>query len=103
MVAIVTDNGAPFRSFAFEAVIALHPELAHVRTCVRRPGQNGFRERGFGTLPYGRLYLDQIDDGVSLAERAEDDRVAYTKVHTTRPSPSNRPKGEILPTPRRGT
>ena len=30
----VTDNGGPFRSFRFEAFIAIHPELRHVRTRV---------------------------------------------------------------------
>lgn len=47
VVTIVTDNGGPFRSFRFEAFIAAHPELAHVRTRVKSPGQNGSRERGF--------------------------------------------------------
>src|SRR5450759_2262391 len=32
VVTIVTDNGGPFRSFRFEAFIATHPELRHVRT-----------------------------------------------------------------------
>src|SRR5699024_6099755 len=45
VVTIVTDNGGPFRSFRFEAFIAAHPELHHVRTRVRSPGQNGSRER----------------------------------------------------------
>jgi len=55
VVTIVTDNGGPFRSFRFEAFIATHPELRHVRTRVRTPGQNGSRERGFGSLKYERL------------------------------------------------
>ena len=55
LVKIVTDNGGPFRSFRFEAFIQQHPELHHVRTRVRTPGQNGSRERGFGTLKYERL------------------------------------------------
>ena len=38
LVTIVTDNGGPFRSFRFEAFIATHPELRHVRTRVRTPG-----------------------------------------------------------------
>ena len=58
VVTIVTDNGGPFRSSRFEAFIASHPELRHVRTRVRSPGQNGSREGGFGTLKYERLYLD---------------------------------------------
>jgi putative transposase len=115
VVTLVTDNGGPFRSFRFEAFIALHPELAHVRTRVKRPGQNGSRERGFGTLKYERLYLDQIDDAVMLAERAEDYRVEYNEVRPHEAIAWNRPKevhlgladptiptfetNEILPTP----
>ena len=58
MVTTVTDNGGPFRSFRFEAFIAAHKELHHVRTKVRTPGQNGAYERGFGTLKYERLFID---------------------------------------------
>src|SRR5450830_747443 len=54
VVTIVTDNGGQFRSFRFEAPVATHPELRHVRTRVRTPGQNGSRERGFGSLKYER-------------------------------------------------
>lgn len=46
VVTVTTDDGVPFRSIRFEAFIALHPELPHVRT----PGQNGSRKRGFRTL-----------------------------------------------------
>lgn len=80
VVTIVTDNGGPFRSFRFEAFIELHPELAHVRTRVKSPGQNRSRERGFGTLKYERLFIDEIDDAVMLAERAEDYRIEYNQV-----------------------
>src|SRR4051812_34749756 len=41
--------------------------LAHVRTRVQSPGQNGSRERGFGTLKYERLYIDEIDDALMPA------------------------------------
>lgn len=91
-VTVVTDNGGPFRSFRFEAFIAAHPELAHVRTRVRTPGQNGSRERGFGTLKYEWLYLDQIADAVELAERVDAYRHDY---NTTRPHQAlawNRPE-----------
>lgn len=50
VVTIVTDNGGLFRSLNFELFIMGHPELRHVRTRVRSPGQNGSRERGFETL-----------------------------------------------------
>ena len=71
VLTIVTDNGGPFRSFRFEAFIAMHPELLHVRTRVRTPGQNGSRERGFGTLKYERLFIEEIDDALMLAKHAE--------------------------------
>jgi len=48
VVTIVTDNGGPFRSFWFEAFIATHPELRHVRTQVRTPGQNGHANAASG-------------------------------------------------------
>lgn len=115
VVTLVTDNGGPFRSFRFEAFIELHPELAHVRTRVRSPGQNGSRERGFGTLKYERLFLDEIPDAVTLAERAEDYRTEYNTLRPHEAIAWNRPEEvhlglaspctptfhtkEILPTP----
>jgi Integrase core domain len=97
VVTIVTDNGGPFRSFRFEAFIALHPELAHVRTPERTPGQNGSRERGVGTLKYERLYIDEIDDAVMLAKHAEDYRIEY---NTIRPrSPRLEPAARRPPRP----
>ncbi|WP_199729878.1 integrase core domain-containing protein [Tessaracoccus sp. OH4464_COT-324] len=76
----MTDNGGPFRSFRFESFITAHPELAHVRTHAKTPGQNGSRERGFGTLKYERLYLNEINDALALAERAEDYRSEHNKL-----------------------
>ena len=80
VVTIVTDNGGPFRSFTFEAFITTHPELRHVRTRVKTPGQNGSRERGFGSLKYERLFLEEIPDAIDLAAHAEDYRVEYNTV-----------------------
>src|SRR5690606_37442496 len=77
---VVTDNGGPFRSFRFEAFITAHPELRHVRTRVRTPGQNGSRERGFGSLKYERLFLEEIDDVLSLVAHADDYRAEYNTV-----------------------
>jgi transposase InsO family protein len=91
LVTVVTDNGGPFRSFRFEAFIELHPELAHVRTRVKTPGQNGSRERGFGTLKYERLYIDEIDDAVVLAKRAEDYRLEYNTIRPHEALSWNRP------------
>lgn len=91
VVTIVTDNGGPFRSFRFEAFIAAHPELVHVRTKVKTPGQNGSRERGFGTLKYERLFIDEIDDAVMLAKHAEDYRIEYNTIRPHEALAWNRP------------
>ncbi|MFK0195860.1 Helicase associated domain protein [Kitasatospora sp. NPDC090308] len=74
LVTIVTDNGGPFRSFRIEAFIATRPELRHIRTRVRTPGQNGSRERGFGSLKYEKLFLEEIPDALDLVRHAEDYR-----------------------------
>jgi transposase InsO family protein len=114
LVTVVTDNGGPFRSFRFEGFIATHPELRHVRTRVRTPGQNGSRERGFGTLKYERLFLEEIDDVLDLTVPAERYRIDYNTIRPHEalswnrphdvhvgiadPSVPNFPEPEILPT-----
>ena len=90
-VTVVTDNGGPFRSFRFEAFITAHPELRHVRTRVRTPGQNGSRERGFGSLKYERLFLEEIDDVLALVEHAEAYRAEYNTVRPHEAIAWNRP------------
>lgn len=92
VVTIVTDNGGPFRSFRFEAFIEGHPELRRVRTRARTPGQNGSRERGFGTLKYERLFIDEIDDAIMLASHAEDYRLEYNTIRPHEAIAWNRPK-----------
>lgn len=92
VVTIVTDNGGPFRSLRFEAFIEAHPELAHVRTRVKTPGQNGSRERGFGTLKYERLFIDEIDDAVMLAKHAEEYRLEYNGIRPHEAIAFNRPQ-----------
>ncbi|WP_238845611.1 transposase [Nocardia terpenica] len=42
-----------------------------MRTRVKSPGQNGSRERGFGSLKYERLFLEEIDDVLDLVAHAE--------------------------------
>lgn len=91
LVTIVTDNGGPFRSFTFEAFIATHPELRHVRTRVKTPEQNGSRERGFGCLKYERLYLEDVTDALALVEHAEAYRVEYNTVRPHEAIAWNRP------------
>ena len=92
VVTIVTDNGGPFRSLNFELFITSHPELRHVRTRVKTPGQNGSRERGFGTLKYERLFLDEIPNALELVERAEDYRIEYNTVRPHEAIAWNRPQ-----------
>lgn len=91
VVTIVTDNGGPFRSFTFEAFIASHPELTHVRTRVRTPGQNGSRERGFGTLKYEWLYRQEICDAIELADQIEAWRHDYNHARPHEAISWNRP------------
>lgn len=91
VVTIVTDNGGPFRSLNFELFILRHPELRHVRTRVKSPGRNGSRERGFGTLEYERLFLDEIPDALTLTERAEDYRIEYNEIRPHQAITWNRP------------
>lgn len=73
VLTIVTDDG-PFRSFTFERFITAHPELRHVRTRVRTPGQYGSRERGFGSMKYEWLFRQEIDHGIAHAEQIDANR-----------------------------
>ena len=114
-ITLVTDNGGPFRSIRFERFIASRPELRHVRTRVRSPGQNGVRERAFQSLKYERLYREQIDDIHDLVEHGEDFRAEFNTVRPHEALSWNRPRDvhlgladpmlpnfereEILPTP----
>ncbi len=59
------DRHRQRRTARFAATIDRRPELGHVWTRVRTPGQNGVRERGFESLKYERLYREHITDGSS--------------------------------------
>ncbi|MGH3680549.1 MAG: integrase core domain-containing protein [Natronosporangium sp.] len=63
-----------------------------MRTRVKSPGQNGSRERGFGTLKYERLFIDEIDDAVMLAKHAEEYRIEYNTVRPHEAIAWNRPQ-----------
>ena len=78
-VAIVTDNGGCFKSGRFARFIDEHPELIHIRTRVKSPGQNGVRERAFKSLKYEHLYRHEIDDGHDLGLEVE----AYRQLFNT--------------------
>ena len=90
-ITLVTDNGGPFRSFRFGALITARPELRHVRTKVRSPGQNGVRERGFESLKYERLYRQPIDDPLDLIRESDAFRVEFNTVRPHEALAWNRP------------
>jgi transposase InsO family protein len=91
-ITLVTDNGGPFRSFRFGAFVARRPELRHVRTRVKSPGQNGVWERAFELLKYERLYRETIADPLDLAREAEAFRVEFDTIRPhTRLSPGTAP------------
>ncbi len=91
VLTIVTDNGGPFRSFTFEALIVAHSEIRHVRTRVRTPGQNGSCERDFGTMKYEWLFREEIDDGLQLVDQINDYRHDYNHVRPHEAIAWNRP------------
>lgn len=78
-VALVTDNGPCFKSRRFAAFVDRHTELIHIRTRRKSPGQNGVRERAFGSLKYEHLYRLEIDDGHDLGAQVE----AYRRLFNT--------------------
>jgi transposase InsO family protein len=79
-ITLVTDNGAAFTSARFERFLASRPELTHVRTRANSPGQNGVRERAFGSLKYEHLYRMEISDGPTLATEAEAYRQVFNHI-----------------------
>jgi transposase InsO family protein len=90
-VAIVTDNGPCFKSLAFARFIDRHPELIHIRTRVKSPGQNGVRERAFRSLKYEHLYRHEIDDGHQLGIEAESYRQLFNTVRPHQTLDGRRP------------
>ena len=51
----------------------------------------GSRERGFGTVKYERLFIDEIDDAVMLAKHAEEYRLECNEVRPHEAIAWNRP------------
>lgn len=90
-ITLVTDNSGPFRPFRFEHFITNRPELRHVRTRVKTPGQNGIRERAFQSLKYERLYRKQPDDALDLVREADAFRAEFNHIRPTRPCPGTAP------------
>lgn len=59
---------------------------------MKDPGQNGSRERGFGTLKCERLYIDEIDDALMLTKHAEEYRIEYNRIRPHEAIAWNRPR-----------
>ena len=79
-IKLVTDNGGAFKGAAFAAFIAARPELVHIRTRAKSPGQNGVRERAFGSLKYEHLYRIEIETLQDLHREAEAWRQIFNHV-----------------------
>lgn len=81
-IKLVTDNGGAFKGVAFARFIASRPELLHIRTRAKSPGQNGVRERGFGSLKYEHLYRvhEQIATVEDLYREAEAYRAVFNQI-----------------------
>lgn len=79
-IKLVTDNGGAFKGHAFAAFIASRPELLHIRTRRRSPGQNGVRERAFGSLKYEHLYRHEIETLGDLTREADGYRQVFNHI-----------------------
>ena len=90
-VALVTDNGACFKAGRFARFIESRPELIHIRARRECPGQNGVRERAFGSLKYEHLYRHEIDDGHQLGIEADRYRELFNTARPHQTLGSRRP------------
>ena len=63
-----------------------------MRTRVKTPGQNGSRERGFGSLKYEELILEEFPDALDVVAHAEDYRIEYNTVRPHEALAWNRPR-----------
>jgi putative transposase len=79
-IRLVTDNGGAFKGAAFARFIASRTEFLHIRTRKKSPGQNGVRERAFGSLKYEHLYRMEITDLQVLAQEAEAYRQVFNHI-----------------------
>lgn len=90
-ICLVTDNGPCFKSRDFARFIDSRPELIHIRTRRKSPGQNGVRERAFGSLKYEHLFRHDIDDGHQLGLEAESYRKLFNTVRPHQTLDGRRP------------
>lgn len=92
-IKLVTDNGGAFNGAAFATFIGSRPELLHIRTRAKSPGQNGVRERAFGSLKYEHLYriADQIATLADLHHEAESYRQVFNHIRPHKALAMHRP------------
>jgi putative transposase len=90
-IKLVTDNGSAFKGAAFARFIASRPELLHIRTRAKSPGQNGVRERAFGSLKYEHLYRLEIEDLAMPAREAGHYRHIFSHVRPHEALAGHRP------------
>lgn len=79
-ITVVTDNGGAFKGHAFATFLAKRSEFVHIRTRRKSPGQNGVRERAFGSLKYEHLYRLEISNLPELAHEAEAYRQIFNHI-----------------------
>jgi transposase InsO family protein len=91
LLTVVTDNGGPLRSFRFEAFLATHPELRHVRTRVTTPEQSAPANAASAGRSYERPFLEGIIDVHDLLAHTEAWRVEYNTVRPHEALAWNRP------------
>jgi putative transposase len=95
-IALVSDNGPAFKAKKFAAFIDSRPELIHIRTQARSPGQNGVRERAFESLKYEHLYRIDIPDGPTLATEVEAYRQIFNWIRPHQAIGMQRPMDRYL-------
>ncbi len=95
-IALVSDNGPAFKAKRFAAFIDSRPELIHIRTQARSPGQNGVRERAFGSLKYEHLSRIDIPDGPTLATEVEAYRHTFNWIRPHQAIGMQRPMDRYL-------
>jgi len=79
-IKLVSDNGPAFKSSRFASFVVSTGVLEHIRTRRKSPGQNGVRERAFGSLKYEHLHRHEITDGPTIASEAERYRQVFNTV-----------------------
>ena len=91
VVMIVTDNGGRSGCSASRRSSSWTPESPMSGPASRRLGRTA--HANVASAPeYERLYIDEIDDAVDLAERAEDYRVEYNETRPQKPSRGTGPR-----------